>query len=115
MQKMEIDAKNMRVLLLDNSPFFQFKKPETFHEKQYFYFEAQRFCYLHECAKEIPTHELMNILIKTSVSYWIESENLFYHPVDKKFIGKFVTTKTCNKLRFIEILNLNSKNWCGMP
>lgn len=114
MQKMEIDDDNMRILLLNGSPFFKFKKPENLHEKQYFYFEAQRFCYLHQSTLHISTDKLMD-LVKKPVSYWIDDDRLIYHPVDKKIIGKFITTKTCNKIRFVNVLNFKSRFWCGMP
>ncbi len=113
--KMEIDPDNMRILLLNKSPFFRFRKPETFHEKNYFYYEAQRFCYLYQSTILVTTDKLME-MVKKPISYWIdENDHLFYHNSDKKLIGKFITNKTCNKIRFVNVLNFKSRFWCGMP
>ena len=114
MNIMRIDPDNMRVILLNGHKFFKFKKPETFPEKQWLYFEAQRYCYLHESNAHLSTDKILE-MSKKPFSYWTdENDNLFYHPLDKKFIGKFVTNKTCNKVRFLNILNIKSGYWCGV-
>ena len=110
---MEVDSNNMRVLLLNKQPFFKFKKPSDFIEKQFFYFEALRFCHLHLTTMGITTDFLIENLKGKRVSYFLDKEELFYHPVDKKFLGKFITNKICNKIRFVNVLNFKSNFWSG--
>lgn len=110
---LEVDNNNMRVLLLNGCPFFKFKKPSDYFEKQFLYFEALRFCHLHEATMEITTDFLIENLKGKRVSYFIDKDGLFYHPTDKKFIGKFTTTKICNKIRFVNVLNFKSNFWSG--
>lgn len=111
--RLEVDNSNMRILLLNATPFFKFKKPQDFFEKQFLYFEAQRFCYLHESTIEVPTDKLIEDLRDKRISYILEDNDLFYAPKDKKFLGKFVTNKICNKIRFVHILNFKSNFWLG--
>ena len=110
---LEVDSNNMRVLLLNGHPFFKFKKPDDYFEKQFLYFEALRFCHLHETTTEITTDFLIENLKGKRTSYFLEKDHLFWLPEERKFLGKFITTKICNKIRFVNILNFKSNFWAG--
>jgi len=109
---LDVDKNNMRILILDNHPFFKFRKPEDFKEKEFLFFEAKRFCFLHSDTVSMPTDILIFEANKRPQSYILDNQKLFYGP-DKKFIGNFLTKKVCNKIRFVHILNYKSNFWCG--
>jgi hypothetical protein len=110
--QLNIDDNNMRILVLDNHPFFKFRKPETFMDKTFLFFEAKRFCFLHADTVSIPTDILIFETEKRPKSYFLDEHSLIYGP-DKKIVGKFLTKKVCNKIRFVHILNYKSNFWSG--
>jgi hypothetical protein len=110
---LRVDENNMRVLILDNQPFFKFKKPENYKEKEFLFFEGKRFCFLHADTASMPTDILIFEANKRPQSYVLDDQKLFYNP-DKKLIGTFLTKKICNKIRFTHILNYKSGFWSGL-
>ena len=110
---MKIDPDNMRILILNDSPFFKFFKPKTLDEKHFLFFEAKRFCWIHLSAEEFTTNQILKEIDGKRRSYFLEDDKLFYAP-NSANIGKFLTSKVTHKTRFVWALNWKTNFYCGI-
>ena len=98
---LKISDENMRIILLNSTPFFTFNKPETLKEKQFLFMEARRWVYLVnekmdkisvEFCKNFPCH------------HFYENSGIFFSKENGE-MGKFNNGRKLFKCRFIYILN----------
>ena len=96
---------NMRILLLNNTPFFEFSVPENLQQKQFFFFESLRFVEVfNKNQKTNIFYENLQKPLSTKKYKKTKNDELFdIHA--KMIVGKFLTNKTLLNLKFVFFLN----------